>query len=85
MEAAAVQALEYCKRHKQNRIDEHRHLHSHEKRCSGLTNKEWFQSITKQKTTFSKGKKFASTRLWNHNHVPTEEGLLSLKIKIKSR
>jgi hypothetical protein len=85
MEARAVQALEYCKRLKQQRIDEHKNLNSQERPCRGLTNREWYQSITRQKTTFSKGKKFASTRLWNHNHVPTEDGFLSLTIKIKSR
>jgi hypothetical protein len=83
MEAAAISAHEYCKELKRQRLNEHRRLNSHERPCGGLTNQEWFKSITKQKTVFSKGKKFASTRLWNHNHVPTEDGFLSLTIKIK--
>lgn len=83
MEAAAVIAHEYCKRYKQNIISEHKRLNAHERPCHGLNSQEWMKSITRQKTVFSKGKKFASTRLWNHNHVPTEDGFLSLTIKIK--
>jgi len=83
MEAAAVIAHEYCKRYKQQRIIEHKLLNISERPCRGLNSREWFKLETRQKTVFSKGKKFASTRLWNHNHVPTEDGFLSLTIKIK--
>lgn len=80
MEAAAQLAHDYMKQVKQNRVDEHRHLHSHERRCGGLTYSEWKLPV-RQKTTFSKGKKFASTRLWSYNSVPTEDGFKSLTIK----
>jgi hypothetical protein len=83
MELSAILALEYCKKHKKKIIDEHRRLNSQERQCSGLTNSEWNKVITRQKTTFSKSKKFACTRLWSHNRVPTQDGIESLIIKTK--
>jgi hypothetical protein len=83
MEASAVLAHEYYQEYKRQKIEEHKLQHSHEKRCSGLTNKEWFKTPTRQKSTFSKTKKYAYTRLWNHKHVPTEERFNSLTIKVK--
>jgi hypothetical protein len=83
MEAAAVIAHEYIKNLKRDRINEHRRLNSQERRCSGLTNSEWFRLPTRQKSTFSKSKKFACTRLWNYKHVSTEQGFQSLTINIK--
>ena len=83
MEASAVLSHEYYKEYKRQKIEEHRLKHAHEKRCSGLTNKEWFTKPTRQKSNFSKVKKFAYTRLWNHKSVPTEEGFKSLIIKTK--
>ena len=83
MEAAALLAHEYYKEYKRQRIEEHKFKHAHEKRCSGLTNAEWLKTPTRQKTTFSKTKKYAYTRLWNYKSVPTEEGFKSLTIKTK--
>lgn len=80
MDIEATLAHEYIKQLKQNRVDEHRRLNSAEGHCSGLTYSEWKLPI-RQKTTFSKGKKFASTRLWNYKSVPTEQGFESLTIK----
>lgn len=82
MELEARLAHEYIKKIKQNRVDEHRRLHSQERPCSGLTYSEW-KLPTRQKMTFSKSKKFASTRLWSHKSVPTEQGFESLTIKTK--
>lgn len=82
MELEARLAHEYIKQLKKNRVDEHRRLNSHERPCSGLTYSEW-KLPTRQKTTFSKGKKFASTRLWSYKSVPTEQGFKSLTIKTK--
>ena len=33
-----------------------------------LTDKEWFAVVTRQKTTFAKGKTFAHTARWNDHH-----------------
>lgn len=85
MEAAAVQAHEYMKSYRANRLEEHKTKNHHERRCKGLTNYEWFINATKQKSTFSKSKKFAYSRLWNHNHVSTEQGFESLTIKLHKR
>lgn len=81
MDVEALKAHEYCKQLKQNRVNEHRRLNSHERPCSGLNENEWFKVSTRQKMTFSKSKKFAVSRLWNHNHVSTQQGLESLTIK----
>lgn len=82
MELEAKLAHEYINQLRKNRVDEHRRLHSTEGPCSGLTYSEW-KLPTRQKTTFSKGKKFASTRLWSYKSVPTEQGFESLTIKTK--
>lgn len=83
MEASAVLAHEYWKECKRQRIEEHRLQNINERKCSGLTNKEWFRIPTRQKSTFSKTKRYSYTRLWNHKSVPTEEGYKSLIIKTK--
>ena len=69
MEAAAVLALEYCNNIRRQRIEQHLVNNSNERKCNGLTTKEYFGVITRQKSTFSKSKKFSCTRLWNHRHV----------------
>ena len=85
MEAPALQAHEYMKAYRANRLEEHKAKNYHERQCKGLTNREWFINATKQKSTFSKSKKFAYSRLWNHNRVSTEQGFESLTIKLHKR
>jgi hypothetical protein len=80
MELAAIKAFIYMKRVRQDKVDEHRHLHSQEGPCSGLTYSEWKLPV-RQKKTFSKSKRFACNRLWNHRSVPTSQGIESLTIK----
>jgi hypothetical protein len=82
MEASAIAALQYCKNIKKIKLDEHRRLNLAEGPCSGLTYREWKLPV-RQKSTFAKGKRFASTRLWNYKSVPTEQGFKSLIIKTK--
>lgn len=81
MEIGAKIAHEYCKQYRQHRVDEHRRLHSQERQCSGLNDREYSKVVVKQKTTFSKGKKFACTRLWRHNYVPRGEESLLIKTR----
>lgn len=69
MEASAVLALEYCNNIRRQRIEQHLVNNSNERKCNGLTTKEYFGVVIRQKSTFSKSKKFSCTRLWNHRHV----------------
>jgi hypothetical protein len=69
MEAAAIVAMQYCNNIRRQRIDQHLVNNANEKKCSGLTNREYNSTIIRQKSTFSKSKKFSCTRLWNHRHV----------------
>jgi hypothetical protein len=69
MEAAAVAAMNYCSNIRRQRIEQHLVNNINEKKCSGLTTSEYFRTSVRQKSTFSKGKRFSCTRLWNHRHV----------------
>lgn len=73
MEASAIIAHEYINQLKKERLIEHQLKNSMEKPCKGLTNREWFVNATRQKSTFSKSKKFSCTKLWSHHHVPRGE------------
>ena len=53
---------------RRNRARGHRLKHSHEV-CSGLTNDEWNAVVTRQKTSFAKGKSFAYTARWKDYSV----------------
>ena len=57
------EACRYVKQTQQNRGREHRRAHSHEK-CSGLTDIEYNSVVTRQKSTFAKGKSYAYTARW---------------------
>ena len=53
---------------RRNRARGHRLKHSHEV-CGGLTDNEWNAVVTRQKTSFSKGKSFAYTARWKDYSV----------------
>ena len=53
---------------RRNRAREHRLKHSHEV-CGGLTDNEWNAVVTRQKTSFAKGKSFAYTARWKDYSV----------------
>ena len=53
---------------RRNRARGHRLKHSHEV-CSGLTDSEWNAVVTKQKSSFAKGKSFAYTARWKDYSV----------------
>ena len=57
------EACLYVKQAQKNRGREHRRAHSHEK-CSGLTDIEYNAVVTRQKSTFAKGKSYAYTARW---------------------
>ena len=78
----ALKAHEYCKQYKKNKLNEHKIAHASERPCSGLTSKEWILESVRQKSTFKKSKRFSCNKLWNHLSVPTEQGFLTLTIKV---
>jgi hypothetical protein len=80
MEAKAVLVHEYMLNLKRQRFINHRIASSKDGPCSGLSFSEWKLPV-RQKNTFSKSKRYACTRLWNHKHVPTSQGFKSLTIK----
>ena len=55
---------EYSKQQQKLRGAEHRRKHSHEGSCSGLTDAEYNRVVTRQKSTFSKARKFTHNRMW---------------------
>ena len=58
----------YAKQARKDRARGHRLKHSHEV-CSGLTDNECNAVVTRQKTSFAKGKSFAYTARWNDYKV----------------
>ena len=57
----------YSLQQKKLRAAEHRRKHSHEGLCSGLTQSEYNKMTARQKTTFSKARKFTHNRMWRDN------------------
>ena len=58
----------YAKQAQQNRASEHRRKHAHDGRCSGLTDAEYNRVVTRQKSSFSKARKFTHNRMWQETH-----------------
>ena len=59
---------EYSIQQKKLRARGHRLKHEHSGQCSGLTDKEYKQVRSSQKSTFTKSRKFTHNRLWNYNN-----------------
>tara|TARA_R110002049_G_scaffold61221_1_gene163342 strand:+ start:406 stop:657 length:252 start_codon:yes stop_codon:yes gene_type:complete len=55
---------EYSKQQQILRAAVHRRKHAHEGLCSGLTDAEYNRVVTRQKSTFSKARKFTHNRMW---------------------
>ena len=55
---------EYSKQQQKLRAAEHRRKHAHEGPCSGLTDAEYNRMVIRQKSTFSKARKFTHNRMW---------------------
>ena len=58
---------EYSLQQKKLRARGHRLKHAHDGMCSGLTNVEYNRVVTRQKSTFSKARKFTHNRMWRDN------------------
>jgi hypothetical protein len=59
----------YSLQQKKLRAAEHRRKHSHDGQCSGLTDKEYNRIQTRQKSTFSKARKFTHNRMWKYYNL----------------
>ncbi len=57
----------YSLQQKTLRASEHRRKHAHEGLCGGLTQSEYNRMTVRQKSTFSKARKFTHNRMWRDN------------------
>ena len=58
---------EYSLQQKKLRARGHRLKHAHDGLCSGLTDVEYNRVVTRQKSTFTKARKFTHNRMWRDN------------------
>ncbi len=58
----------YSLQQKKLRAAEHRRKHAHNGVCSGLTQSEYNRMTVRQKSTFSKARKFTHNRMWQETH-----------------
>ncbi len=58
----------YSLQQKKLRAAEHRRKHAHDGVCSGLTQSEYNRMTVRQKSTFSKARKFTHNRMWRETH-----------------
>ena len=56
--------LAYAEAQKKLRADGHRRLTLLNGTCSGLTDEEYNKVVTRQKSSFSKARKFTHNRMW---------------------
>ena len=74
------QLLVYAEQQKKLRASEHRRKHAHDGLCSGLTQSEYNKMTVRQKTTFSKARKFTHNRMWrDYTKKFTTEQLKQIK------
>ncbi len=60
--------LAYVEAQKKIRADGHRRLTLLNGTCSGLTDAEYNRVVTRQKSSFSKARKFTHNRMWQETH-----------------
>ena len=58
----------YSLQQKKLRARGHRLKHAHDGMCSGLTQSEYNKMTVRQKSTFSKARKFTHNRMWRETH-----------------
>ena len=59
---------EYSLQQKKLRARGHRLKHAHDGMCGGLTQSEYNRMTVRQKSTFSKARKFTHNRMWQETH-----------------
>ena len=72
---------EYSKQQKKLRATEHRRKHAHEGLCRGLTYVEYTNVVHKQKSSFSKARKFTHNRMWRDTHKKFDVQQLNIIVK----
>ena len=68
----------YSLQQKKLRAAEHRRRHAHDGMCSGLTQSEYNRMTVRQKSTFSKARKFTHNRMWRETHKKFDTKQLNL-------
>ena len=68
----------YSLQQKELRAAEHRRKHAHDGMCSGLTQSEYNRMTVRQKSTFSKARKFTHNRMWRDTHKKFDTKQLNL-------
>ena len=74
--------LAYVEAQKKIRADGHRRLTLLNGTCSGLTDAEYNRVVTRQKSSFSKARKFTHNRMWQETHKKFDVAELKLIKKI---
>ena len=64
--------LIYAEQQKKLRAEEHRRKHAHEGLCRGLTYVEYTNVVHKQKSSYSKARKFTHNKMWRDTHTKFE-------------
>ena len=72
----------YVEAQKKIRADGHRRLTLLNGTCSGLTDTEYKNVVTRQKSNFSKARKFTHNRMWQETHKKFDVAELKLIKKI---
>ena len=71
----------YSLQQKKLRAAEHRRKHAHDGMCSGLTQSEYNRMTVRQKSTFSKARKFTHNRMWRETHKKFDIKQLNIIVK----
>ncbi len=71
----------YSLQQKTLRAAEHRRKHAHDGVCSGLTQSEYNRMTVRQKSTFSKARKFTHNRMWRETHKKFDTKQLNIIVK----
>ena len=71
----------YSLQQKKLRAAEHRRKHAHDGLCSGLTQSEYNRMTVRQKSTFSKARKFTHNRMWRNTHKKFDTKRLNIIVK----
>jgi len=72
---------EYSLQQKKLRARGHRLKHAHEGLCGGLTQSEYNKMTVRQKSTFSKVRKFTHNKMWRETHKKFDTKQLNIIVK----
>ena len=72
---------EYSSRQKKLRARGHRLKHAHDGLCGGLTQSEYNKMTVRQKSTFSKARKFTHNKMWRETHKKFDTKQLNIIVK----